>query len=127
MIRRRMSPARRARILADHGGICGICGRAIEGACEIDHVVARAPGVPPAQVVRWRARPRRRERDRAREADRPQAPGIPSDPIPAAYPPRPGAGPVMKRHAAMAALIGLALAAAWAAGAAVLELAGALL
>lgn len=44
MPRRRMTPARRARIFASHGGVCGICDRPIEGAYEIDHVVALGLG-----------------------------------------------------------------------------------
>ena len=40
MIRRRMSPERRARILAEYGGMCGICGRTIaDDECEIDHAI----------------------------------------------------------------------------------------
>ena len=44
MIRRRMSRDRRTRILAEYGGLCGICGRMIEGEHEIDHIVALGLG-----------------------------------------------------------------------------------
>lgn len=40
MIRRRMSAERRARIVAEYGGMCGICGRSIaDDEYEIDHAV----------------------------------------------------------------------------------------
>lgn len=39
MIRCRMSAERRARIIAEYGGMCGICGRTIEGEYEIDHTI----------------------------------------------------------------------------------------
>ncbi|MDE0241114.1 MAG: HNH endonuclease signature motif containing protein [bacterium] len=41
MIRRRMSPERRSRIIAEYGGMCGICGRTIadDDEYEIDHAI----------------------------------------------------------------------------------------
>lgn len=40
MIRRRMSQERRVRLLAENGGMCGICGRTIgDDEYEIDHAI----------------------------------------------------------------------------------------
>lgn len=44
MPRRRMTPARRARIFEAHDGVCGICDLPIEGRYEIDHRVALGLG-----------------------------------------------------------------------------------
>lgn len=42
---RRMSPSRRARIFADHGGVCHLCGDQIDGTrerWEVEHIVPYA-------------------------------------------------------------------------------------